>query len=168
MWVLQGLHTFSLYLFFSLPWGLSPLFFTFFFSSLMSKMVPSVLQILILSVNRICQVREDVNGKLIEEQRVDSLYDVFSMHTQAEASYCLAAPQNPSHTWSIRLFKHCLIINYPFLVLYKFTVTQQSWLHSRNGAIALHLLKAWPKYSPRRAMKQGFSTVRFIRQSVLQ
>lgn len=40
----------------------------------MSKMVPLVLQILILNANRMCQVQEDVNGKLIEEQRVDSCY----------------------------------------------------------------------------------------------
>lgn len=74
--VLQGLHT--LYLFSHLPWGLSPLFFIFSFSSLMPKMVPLVLQILIPNANRMCQVQGDVNGKLIEEQRVGLCYKMSS------------------------------------------------------------------------------------------
>lgn len=74
--VLQGLHT--LCLFFYLHWGLSLLFFIFFSSSLMPKMVPLVLQILIPNANRMCQVQGDVNGKLIEEQRVGLCYPVSS------------------------------------------------------------------------------------------
>lgn len=44
----------------------------------MPKMVPLVLQTLILNANRMCQVQEDVNGKLIEEQYVDSRYTMSS------------------------------------------------------------------------------------------
>lgn len=76
MQVLQGLHTLNL--FFYLPWGLSPPFFPLFFSSLMPKMVPLVLQILIPNANRMCQVQGDVNGKLIEEQRVGLCYTMSS------------------------------------------------------------------------------------------
>jgi len=69
----------SLFLSFSLSLVLPPLgFLSFLFyivsSSLMPKMVSLVLQILILNANRMCQVQEDVNGKLIEKQRVDLCY----------------------------------------------------------------------------------------------
>lgn len=42
--------------------------------SLMTKMVPFILQTLIQNANRMRQVQEDINGKLIEKRCVDMYY----------------------------------------------------------------------------------------------
>lgn len=66
----------------------------------MLKMVPLVLQILILNANS--QVQEDVNGKLIEERCVDSCYTMSSAYIlkQKPVFDLLPLKNLPAHgTW---------------------------------------------------------------------
>lgn len=136
--VVQGLHTcsFSLTLFFYLPWGLSlssyPSFFLFLDGQDGS--------ISLANINSQCKQNVSCTGGCkwkINWGATSRLvfYDVLSVHTQAEASHWLAAPQKPSHTCNTRLGcwgqEMCLLI-----ILFFGFVAAGSLLHSRADCIA--------------------------------
>lgn len=89
----------------------------------MPKMVPLVLQILIPNANRMCQVQGDVNGKLIEEQRVGLCYPMSSawILKQKPATALLPLKSPSTHgtqSWAAGrevhrsfFFEQCLVID---------------------------------------------------------
>lgn len=88
----------------------------------MPKMVLLVLQILIPNANRMCQVQGDVNGKLIEEQRVGLCYTMSSawILKQEPATDLLPLKSPSTHgaqSWADgtgrarEFFAQCLIID---------------------------------------------------------
>lgn len=77
--------------------GLSPLFFIFFF--FLDAQDGSISPANINSLCKQSQVEEDVNGKLIEKQHVDSCYNVLKQKQIID----LLPPQKPSYTLNMVL-----------------------------------------------------------------
>lgn len=162
--VLQGLRT--LYLFFYLPWGLSPLFFIFFFLFLDAQDG----SISLANINSQC--KQNVSGTGGCKWKINwratcrlVLHNVLSMNTQTETCHFLLPPKSPcthgtrgwaagtgaflSSAWElIPLLGSCCS---------RLTGAQQGWSESQDRAAALPSLQAWPKHGPRRALDKVLS-----------